>query len=1695
MRSYYLGHLSRIVAILFFCSLGLVSAQTDMTPLPENPELLLEELEKILTYQNQNEPTEIFETFKKNVKARKITDEHYSAIVRMGNELTKRKMKRFNFFKHLIATINSFSDDATYSAKYLTKYIDISIKVLEDQPEGKQQQYEDYLKFSTYFWVNKNLYQAGATGGLVWRAESQDFNIEYKDKELSIRYLETKLYAYNKTDSLTVHNAKGVYYPATNTWKGDRGRVEWNQDGAQDAYCDIRNYTISMRNTEYTAENATLHYKSVFKMPLEGKVTDRVAKRKPTGMAVPVFESKNRDVRIDDIGQGVSYEGGFALRGSTVRGYGDSQGKSTVYIHDKTNKRIVKATASDFDIIKGERVISDDAQVSVYLYTAEGKLDSIYHPNIRITYNIQRRELELTRGASVASKVPFFNSFQRMEMNASVIKWKIDSTNITLGDDTQDAAFDSETYFDKGLFEKYQPGTTYNYIILFATYSTKLEQHKKELSEAPVVEVHNDQETADADFCATYPEECAKHPTTGKFVPKARIPDPNAPEPDPLLVEQPKEINSLEINANMLARLLDKRVEGREFLTPKEFAAKEKLLEDRFGPKYKMTNNYKELCKRYVDITHIPLLTSVPRSSHDVSNTLRLFFDMVADGFVIMNMVDTTVSLRPKLFHYRNSANTLNTEYDFDRIRIKSVRGDKKKRNKNASLDVTTGNIDVGNVQQFVLSESKKVYAQLDAGGNQATLKEGRDMDFSGDLYAGFFRFTGRSFHFNYKNFEVEMDTIDAIFISIYRRFRYDELFEEEELLPEQKDRYTNLRYYTQDEPSEEDEKPEKVYSTQKVPIRSYIAKTRGVLKIDVAGNKSGRQKHKDGESLPDFDSGTDNPAGFVYYDVGNVQGDGTYPQETFFYQIAAPFVRDSLLSFDPVSWRLKGEFHSASILPVIKDEPLRVMFHDLSLGFEKETPTKDGFPIYLREDEEKGKGVFKGIFGVSNEGLLGKGLISYLGARIESEYIVFLPERFRAENVDSFNLEASTENDVEFPKVNGEQVVIDWAPYSDSMYIETNNAKDKEGVPFKLFDKGEHSLTGSLILTPDGLLGRGTFDWEEGALVSNPGGDFRFGSNKVQSSSTAAIIKSTGLQKFAFQNDDVEADVDFTTRIGDFTSNEKDLSTDLPYNNYKTSLDRFHWKMDEQKILIESTEAGKAGFFLATEQVQDSLFFTGEKADYDLNTGLLRIDGVEYIRVADAFIYPKDQHVEIEERAHMRTLTDSKVVADTANQNHVIQRATVNILSRREYNANGFLEFNVDGHKDQEIKFDNVHVEQIGNNFVTQGGGSVMEDANFYVDKKTRFKGDVNLSANSKDLIFKGYAKLTSEALPTKEWFAIDSKIDKKNVGISFNEPQSPDGTTLFVGIYLNSDQGKVYPAIMAPKMDPADRSVFSVTGVVHYNNKEDAYNFGDSAKVFTDTMAGKKMTVFEKNSKVVAEGRFDFQQGFTRAGMPFVGVEAIGDFSFFLNKQSDVRFDVALNIDMLLPTAVSNFVIQELEANLDIIEPVLYTSMANLRFKRFLFEFIGADRFKKIWKRVEEDNRLNLPNDFAHTFFFNKVTLAWSEKTQSFVSIGTLQLASLAGKHIGQVLQGGIEIIPDPVRGDILNFYIVAPSGEWIYFNYRGDEVKTTSSKSEYTNTITSMKAKDKKLKTSNGENIKIDISNAGEYGAVKNRITNAF
>jgi hypothetical protein len=1680
-----------IVCLIFSATLLFGQDAEPAAPdvVPTNPEEFYDYMEGVMLLVKRKESEEIMDNIKDGQKANKFTPELYAGVSDLLTKLNGRGMKRFNFYRHVLQTMIIFSDDKGLADQHFNDWIRISKEVLEGQEEGKTSKFERYLSFSERFWKTGNLYDQ-SKGSHKWRSSSKVFDMKYENKILSMKYTNIDLLCTSGKDSLLIKEVNGTYYPMQRVFKGDNGKVEWTAKGATSAYAKIKNFVIYTKNMSYTAYDATLHYSAIFGKPIDGILKDRATKRSSVNLSYPKFESKERNIEMNDIGEGVRYVGGFEMKGSKVKGYGDKKGLSNIYIKNKEGKDVIKVASESFDILKGEKVLSNNAKITIYIHHDDGSIDSIYHPSTEFIYSIIDRYVDVVRSEARIAKVPFSNSMTQMDMNVPGIKWKIDTDEILLGDNTQNMDMASENHFDEALYEKYHNIISINPIIKFAVYSEKLQQAEDEAGgssggDSPDVGPSGMTDEEIEEFFGDEPEDEYEEPPLSRedsleLIELGIIPDPNSTKEVEDEPDEPEEELDLDlvkyspkvIDANVLAILLDKRMEMMYMLTPEE------VTKAANRPSFKIVENnntYKQFIREYpkrykfgaIDVTNMASI--FPDPDIDVKTALPLYMEMVKDGFILYDQTNNVVTLREKLFHYSASVNTKNLDHDFDKIKIESIptKNSQKKHKSNAVLDLKKGEIETFGVQKFILSDSQNVIVSPFKGKVQ--MKQGRDMDFDGMMSGGFCTFTGEDFHFKYDIFHVEMDSLNFLDMYIYKRARHLEDAGYMANRPK-KDRYIDPMT----------EKP----TNEREPINSVIEGGAGVLLIDVPSNKSGRSA-----SDPMYPSFEATKKSRVYYDKRNRIGEGVYPRETFYYEIE-PFILNGMDELEPEQLVFDGKLYAGNIFEPI-NEKLQVMYHDLSLGFETETRGNDPNPIYIRDNAE-GKGRFKGVVGISNEGLLGSGRLNFLGARIESEYIEFLPEQFKAENVDSFNLAEDEINGIEYPKVVGEQVLIDWAPYSDSMHIESSIM---EGAPFQFFDSTDYNLEGALTLTPKGLLGRGTFDWHGATLESNPGGDYVFGKRTIASESSSVIIKTTGDLGFAFENENVRTLVDFDKMTGDFAALEADLSTDLPYNSYQTTLDQFHWDMKTDHLYMDAQD-GKTGFFLATEQAHDSLLFEGKKADYDLNTGLLKIDGVELIRVADAFIYPKDQHIEIEEAAHMRTLEDSKIICDTTNKNHVIQRATINVLSRSEYKADGFLEFNIEG-KEQEIRFADVHVVQgEPGEFVTEGKGTVADTMDFNLDRRTKFKGEVTLLANSKDLNFEGYAKISSAVIPDPQWFTIDSKVDKKDVSIEYENPTNPEGQNMYVGLFLNLDSMFVYPTILAPKKSPTDRSIFTTTGVLKFNTSKDMYAFGDSARILGDEEAGKLLTVEEQTAKVSAEGRFDFNKGFERVG-PTVDVDVVGDFSFFLNKESDFQFKTTMKFDFYLPQTLRDIIVTDLQSAEDLIDKVMYTSIKNKSLHRHMKNFIEDDKkFEKMWKKVKDDERLQLPVDLEHAFFFINNPLVWSNKTQTFVTKGRrLQLASIGGKHVGQVLKGHIEIMNDPSRGDVLTFYFISPQGDWYYFSYQAGFLKTISSNPDYTNAISALKKKDRRIKTENGQYIEVVIGSPSEYSSFKNKASAAF
>jgi hypothetical protein len=1015
-----------------------------------------------------------------------------------------------------------------------------------------------------------------------------------------------------------------------------------------------------------------------------------------------------------------------------------------------------------------------------------------------------------------------------------------------------------------------------------------------------------------------------------------------------------------------------------------------------------------------------------------VENINSLLYDLVSKGFINYDADAGVVELKDKILHYAEASQK---KVDYDNLKISSETDET-----NAVIDLKDNSTSINGVQNIEFSAAQRV--GLKPFGDNVRMKGNRDMDFHGRLFAGFGVVDGKDFHFDYNKYQVTLDSV----------------------------RYFDLYFPTGEF--------EKNGAPIAYSIGSRIEHMNGVLLIDAPSNKSGR------ESIDMFPSMESKKNSFVFYDYKRTQG-GAYTRDSFYFELK-PFSFNSLDRYTKSDIHFKGKLVSADIFPTF-DEALLVR-EDTSLGFVTKTP-KEGYPNY------RGKGKFAGSLDLSNKGLQGKGTLNYLGAKMDSEDLIFKPKQMTG-SAERFDMEEDRKSAVQVPQVRGFNVNIDWRPYQDSMYVTSKEA------PFELFQAGRHTLKGTLILTPGGLKGRGLFDWDKANMTSKL---FNFGAYSAKSDTSDLKIKAINADAVALSTSNLNADVDFDKQVGKFKANAEVLTTTLPYTQYVTTFNEFDWDMAKETVTFRAFE-GKLGNFVSIHPDQDSLFFQGKNALFDLKTNLLKISGVPYIVASDAFIYTEKGDVEVQAGGVITELTNAKIVADTVNRYHVINRATVNVLGKKEYRAKGFYEYNI-ADKKQEIEFAEIIGTRIGEGTratkrsVTRAIGEIHEKNHFYIDHKTKFQGTINLNADKPNLGFKGFAQLQSETLPSKHWFSIDCEGDKNDLSIAYKIPLNTDGEQIFTGLFLSKETATCYPRVMMPLFFRKDRPILAVQGVMQYDEKADKFIFSDSTRILSGgaVPGGSQLVYDNKTGKIDMEGKLSLG-----SALKNVSVEAAGTIKTTFGEmvtdtilgtaamKSDLQMEAMMGINFTIPNDLLKIIISDFKSSTFDATPIVYAK--DMPFYRKVIRQLFPQN-EDIQSAIDGISlgSLALPKKFNnYTMLFDRVPLNWDADYQSFVSTKSkIGLVSLDGDMLNTVINAYIEVKMPTNDDDRLYVYLKSPSQMYYFFGYKQGILNLVSNNTRFMEQLLKMKDKDKIVKLPDGEQYEIQPVEESTASAFLNRI----
>lgn len=972
-------------------------------------------------------------------------------------------------------------------------------------------------------------------------------------------------------------------------------------------------------------------------------------------------------------------------------------------------------------------------------------------------------------------------------------------------------------------------------------------------------------------------------------------------------------------------------------------------------------------------------------------------------GLIEFDIVTQKIIIKEKLHKYLKARVG---KIDYDVIQLNSKHDIKELPN--AELNLDSMDLKIYGVPKIQVSDSQNVI--FFPRGRQLKVKEDRDFEFNGIIEAGLFTFYGDQFYFSYKDFKIDLDSIDSLKIKV-------QSFEEDE------------------------------YGMKKlVEVDNVIENVTGYLLIDSANNKSSIKNY------PEYPIFSSNKESYIYYDRGNIQN-GVYDRERFYFAIE-PYKLDSLNSFQTDALSFKGTFVSAEIFPDF-DETLEVQ-KDYSLGFTR-VSGPDGYPVY------KGKGTFYDTVNMSNRGLIGSGKIVYLNSHAYSKEFVFLPDSMNA-LADSYQIEEQMASEgVEYPKVEALNVKIHWEPYNDLWETEQTDSA------IYMYDK-RAKLFGGLEFSPDGLTGWGDFVFGD-AQISSDNFVFKQAEVIADSADFALLSDSTEFGDMAIKTSNINAYVNFNEERAEFKSNDLMTVVEFPQNKYIAYLDGFTWDMKEQKIDLGSTvevEDPIEGVYIGSQFFsmkpgQDTLNFIAPSATYDLDSFKIKCGEVPYIKVADGTVYPDEEgKVTILSDANMHPLENARIITNDSTRYHEMYDVKVAITGRYTYEGKGKIDYINEFDSLQTIQLDRIYADTTDTAVQTIAIGKIPLKDSFLISPEFRFQGDIKIHAAEKEFTFAGGTQLTHSCPTIKNhWIYFEGAVDPFKVMIPIGDTiREKEGGNLYTSVYQSKDS--IYPTFFSKRKRERDHSMISAKGFLSFDPIEGYYKVGSKEKLLSADTSGNMVSLQKDFCISYSEGVIDFGVDLGQVKLETIGSITHNNEEETTNIESSVALDF-LFAPSLLKTMADTIGNNSKLSNVDLNNSLYPVILNNILPKE------EADLVTEEIKLYGQYKKL--PNEMEHTIMLSHVEFEWDTVGKAFRSIGQIGVSNILSRSINKKVDGYVEIAKRK-SGDRVVVLLEVTDRDWYFFSYQAEVLSTYSTDSEFNTYIEKLKEKKRKVKTKRKE-----------------------
>ncbi len=446
-------------------------------------EKFVKEFQKTLTEYGRGE----FREFAKEelplllLESNEFSSSYFSKMVETCNLMEVKKIKPYPEIYNYVYSVSSFVKKKQSEESFKSWHNSVD-KLLSLRNLKK---YKQFIEMSSGFFHESSI---AASSNFKWFYIGGDYEFKYEKKAFInfsggnlVCRVESKKASDKGSiiDSLNLIQTDGVFDPILKKWIGKNGTITWEKVGLDKntTYATIDNYELSMKSSTLRVDSVLLT-SPYFSEQISGGLVDRAFKiNRDADKVYPQFLSFDKNLLIKDIVANVDYIGGYAMQGASFIGAGTST-KPAKITYKKDGTVFMKATSKKI-LISKDKIAIDRALFALYLSSG----DSISHAGINFTYDLEKKNIQLSRSGSGIAKAPFQDSYHQLEIYVPKIIWQEDSDNLHFtfefgtSQEQKVATFESSDYFNEQVYDRLQAMETVHPLSAIANYCYKYDEY------------------------------------------------------------------------------------------------------------------------------------------------------------------------------------------------------------------------------------------------------------------------------------------------------------------------------------------------------------------------------------------------------------------------------------------------------------------------------------------------------------------------------------------------------------------------------------------------------------------------------------------------------------------------------------------------------------------------------------------------------------------------------------------------------------------------------------------------------------------------------------------------------------------------------------------------------------------------------------------------------------------------------------------------------------------------------------------------------------------------------------------------------------------------------------------------------------------------------------------------------------------